>query len=102
MKGLQVMDIQRKTFLHSARGCVSMRPMRANLNNFGGLVVAAILAAEPLCATRAADLKGARVWAGPDYTRVVLDATGPLRYTISQKDGQVVVDLSGSRLAHDF
>ena len=76
--------------------------MPANLNKLGGLVVATFLATAPLCAARAADLKGARVWAGPDYTRVVLDATGPLRYTISQKDAQVVVDLSGSRLAHDF
>ncbi len=56
----------------------------------------------PLCAAQAAELKGARVWAGPEYTRVVLDAFGPLRYTISRKDGQVVVDLPGSRTARSF
>jgi N-acetylmuramoyl-L-alanine amidase len=74
-----------------------MRLMRGYLNNWGGWVVVAILAAMPLYAAQAAELKGARVWAGPEYTRVVLDASGPLRYTISQKDGQVVVDLPGSR-----
>ncbi|HEY8329102.1 MAG TPA: N-acetylmuramoyl-L-alanine amidase [Rhodanobacter sp.] len=76
--------------------------MRGYLNSWGGWVVVAILAATPLCATRAADLKDARVWAGPEYTRVVLDASGPLRYTISQKDGQVVVDLPDSRTTSSF
>ncbi|KRE86780.1 N-acetylmuramoyl-L-alanine amidase [Rhodanobacter sp. Soil772] len=76
--------------------------MRGYLNNWGGWVVVAILAAAPLCVTRAADLKGARAWAGPEYTRVVLDASGPLRYTISQKDGQVVVDLPDSRTTSSF
>ena len=79
-----------------------MRLMRGYLNNWGGWVVVAILAAMPLCAVQAAELKGARVWAGPEYTRVVLDASGPLRYTISQKDGQVVVDLPGSRTTSSF
>lgn len=79
-----------------------MRLMRGYLNNWGGWVVVAILAAMPLCAAQAAELKGARVWAGPEYTRVVLDASGPLRYTISQKDGQVVVDLPGSRTTSSF
>jgi N-acetylmuramoyl-L-alanine amidase len=76
--------------------------MRGYLNSWRGWVVVAILAATPLCATRAAELKGARVWAGPEYTRLVLDASGPLRYTISQKDGQVVVDLPGSRTTSSF
>ena len=79
-----------------------MRLMRGYLNNWGGWVVVAILAAMPLYAAQAAELKGARVWAGPEYTRVVLDASGPLRYTISQKDGQVVVDLPDSRTTSSF
>ena len=79
-----------------------MRRMRGYLNNLGGLVTAAILAAMPLCAVWAADLKDARVWAGPDYTRLVLDASGPLHYTVSQKDGQIVVDLPDSRVTRDF
>ncbi len=76
--------------------------MRGCLNNLGGLVASAILALAPLGAVRAADLTDARVWAGPDYTRLVLDASGPVHYTVSQKDGQVVVDLPDSRVTHDF
>jgi N-acetylmuramoyl-L-alanine amidase len=76
--------------------------MRGYLNNLGGFVAAVIMAAAPLCAAQAADLKDARVWAGPDYTRVVLDASGPLQYTVSQKDGQIVVDLPGSGVSDDF
>ena len=79
-----------------------MPHMRARLNNLGGWFVAALLAAAPLCAATAADLKGARVWAGPDYTRVVLDASGPLQYEITQKNGQVMVDLSGSGVSRSF
>ena len=79
-----------------------MRLMRGYLNNLGGCVAAVIMAAIPLCAARAADLKDARIWAGPDYTRVVLDASGPLQYTVSQKDGQIVVDLPDSGVSPDF
>lgn len=82
--------------------CVSMRLMKGYLNNWGGFVAVAIMAAMPFCAARAADLNGARVWAGPEYTRVVFDAAGPLHYTISQKNGEVVVDLSGSRVTREF
>jgi N-acetylmuramoyl-L-alanine amidase len=96
------MDIQGKIRLHSAYDCVSMRRMRGYLNNLGGLAVVALLAVVPLGAIRAADLKDARVWAGPDYTRLVLDASGPLHYTVSQKDGQIVVDLPHSRVTQDF
>jgi N-acetylmuramoyl-L-alanine amidase len=96
------MDIQGKTSLHSTNDCVSMRLMKGYLNHWGGFVVVAILAAMPLCASRAADLHGARVWAGPEYTRVVFDAVGPLQYKINQKSGEVVIDLSGSRATQGF
>ncbi|MDQ6646200.1 MAG: N-acetylmuramoyl-L-alanine amidase [Pseudomonadota bacterium] len=76
--------------------------MSGYLNNWCGCFVAAIMLATPLCVARAADLKDARVWAGPDYTRLVLDAEGPLQYKISQKGDQVVVDLSGSRALEEF
>jgi len=79
-----------------------MRRMRAYLNNLGGWAAVAILAAVPLSAARAADLKGARVWAGPEYTRVVLDVAGPLQYTISQTGGQIVVDLPDSQATAAF
>jgi N-acetylmuramoyl-L-alanine amidase len=96
------MDIQGKTVLQSNNECASMRRMRGFLNNLGGLFVVAILAAMPLRMVKAADLQSARVWAGPEYTRVVLDASGPLKYTIRQQDGQVVVDLADSRVAGSF
>ncbi|MFC5435449.1 N-acetylmuramoyl-L-alanine amidase [Rhodanobacter umsongensis] len=76
--------------------------MRGYLNNLGGLVTVALLAVAPLGVIRATDLKDARIWAGPDYTRLVLDASGPLHYTVSQKDGKVVVDLPDSRVTQDF
>ncbi len=78
-----------------------MRLMRGYLNSLGGFVVA-MVAATPLCAVHAADLKGARVWAGPEYTRVVIDAAGPLDYKVTQSGDQLLVDLSGSRLAGSF
>ncbi|OOG55121.1 N-acetylmuramoyl-L-alanine amidase [Rhodanobacter sp. B05] len=76
--------------------------MRGYLNNLAGLVVAALLAGAPLGGARAAEVKDARVWAGPEYTRVVLDANGPLQYKIEQKGGQIVVELGDSQAAADF
>ncbi|HEY0197548.1 MAG TPA: N-acetylmuramoyl-L-alanine amidase [Rhodanobacter sp.] len=76
--------------------------MKGPLNNLRGLVAVAAMTVAPLCALKAAELKSARVWAGPEYTRVVLDASGPLKYTISQQTGQVVVDLADSRVAPGF
>jgi N-acetylmuramoyl-L-alanine amidase len=62
----------------------------------------AILASLPLGVSRAADVKSARVWAGPEYTRLVLDLSGPVTYKIDQDSGQVVLDLPGSALAGSF
>lgn len=44
----------------------------------------------------AAEVKSARVWAGPDYTRVVFDLSGPLTYRTTQQDDQVSLTLSDS------
>ena len=74
-----------------------MRRMRGFLNSLGGFVVVAALATMPPCAAQAADMQRARVWAGPEYTRLVLDASGPLQYTISQTGDRIVVDLPGSQ-----
>ncbi|NID15635.1 N-acetylmuramoyl-L-alanine amidase [Luteibacter yeojuensis] len=54
--------------------------------------------------TTAADIKAARVWAGPEYTRVVFDLSGPATYKMSQGDtpGSVVLDIAGSSVAGDF
>lgn len=75
--------------------------MRGYLNHARGYLLA-IAMAIPVCAAQAADVKDARVWAGPHYTRVVLDAEGPLHYKISHKGDKVVVDLSGSRVLKEF
>lgn len=55
-------------------------------------------------ASQAADVKAARVWAGPEYTRVVFDLSGPATYKMSQGDtpGSVVLDIAGSAVAPDF
>jgi N-acetylmuramoyl-L-alanine amidase len=79
-----------------------MRRMRGSLNNLNGLVAAALLFAAVGGPVRAADLKNARVWAGPEYTRVVIVASGPLKYTINQQSGQFVVDLANSRVLESF
>jgi N-acetylmuramoyl-L-alanine amidase len=63
------------------------------------MTVTAILTAVPAVALHAADVKDARVWAGPEYTRVVFDLSGPAKYKLSQQDGQIVLELSDSRLA---
>ncbi len=79
-----------------------MRPMRACLKSLGGCVAAVIMAAMPLCLAHAAELRDLRVWAAPSHTRLVLDAQGPLNYTISQSSGQVTVDLRHARLGGSF
>ena len=79
-----------------------MRLMKGCLNKLGGWSVATMLAALLPYPLQAAQMKDARVWAGPEYTRVVLDANGPINYTISQKDGQIVVKLRDSDATADF
>ena len=79
-----------------------MRLMMGCLNKLAGWGAAVTLAAVLPYPVHAAQMKDARVWAGPEYTRVVLDANGPLNYTISQKDGQIVVNLRDSNASADF
>ena len=66
------------------------------------LVGTAIISAVPGVAAQAATVQGARVWAGPSYTRVVFDLSGPAQYKLSQQDGQVVLELSDSQLDAGF
>ncbi len=75
--------------------------MRGYLNSFGGFLVAMMAAMLP-CVGQAAELKAARVWAGPEYTRLVIDSAGPLDYKVTQTGGQLVVDLGDSRAASSF
>lgn len=65
--------------------------------------VTAVATLAPAVST-AADIKAARVWAGPEYTRVVFDLSGPATYKMSQGDtpGSVVLDIAGSAVAGDF
>lgn len=73
--------------------------MRGYLTRIASLVGAAVLVAAPSAVLHASDVKDARVWAGPDYTRVVFDLSGPAKYKLSQNGDQVVIDLADSRAA---
>lgn len=76
-----------------------MRGYPATIRQLSCLVA---LAAAPLCAVHAADVKSARVWAGPEYTRLVLDMSGPVDYKTRQDGDQLVIDLGRSALADDY
>jgi N-acetylmuramoyl-L-alanine amidase len=73
--------------------------MRGLLTRAICLTVTAILTVASGAAAHAADVKNARVWAGPDYTRVVFDLSGPVKYKLSQQRDQVVLELSDSHVA---
>ena len=61
-----------------------------------------LMALVPFCAAHAADVKAARVWAGPEYTRVVFDVSGPVTYKLKQDGDQVTIDINDSSIASDF
>ena len=69
-------------------------------------LLACVIAVATLTAVSAsaADVKAARAWAGPEYTRVVFDLSGPASYRMSQGDvpGSVVLDIAGSSVTGDF
>ena len=73
--------------------------MRGYLTRIASLVGTAILVAAPGAVLHASDVRDARVWAGPDYTRVVFDLSGPAKYKLSQNGDQIVLDLADSRVA---
>ncbi|WP_429244090.1 N-acetylmuramoyl-L-alanine amidase [Luteibacter sp. 621] len=78
--------------------------MRGITNKLGLLACVTAVATLAPAASNAADVKAARVWAGPEYTRVVFDLSGPATYKMSQGDtpGSVVLDIAGSAVAPDF
>jgi N-acetylmuramoyl-L-alanine amidase len=71
-------------------------------SRLSAFVIAVTMLAPALSA--AADVKSARVWAGPEYTRVVFDLSGPTAYKMSQGDtpGSVVLDITGGSVTGDF
>ncbi|MET0503720.1 MAG: N-acetylmuramoyl-L-alanine amidase, partial [Luteibacter sp.] len=78
--------------------------MRGITSKLGLLACVTAVATLAPAASPAADVKAARVWAGPEYTRVVFDLSGPATYKMSQGDvpGTVVLDVNGSAVAGDF
>ncbi|MBE1162646.1 N-acetylmuramoyl-L-alanine amidase [Dyella acidiphila] len=62
------------------------------------IAATALLTAASAAAAYASDVNNARVWAGPDYTRVVFDLSGPAKYKLSQQGDQVLLELSDSRV----
>jgi N-acetylmuramoyl-L-alanine amidase len=68
----------------------------------GGFALVALAAALPLCVAQAADVQSARVWAGPEYTRVVFDLSGPANYALGRDGEAITLDLRGSDLSDSF
>jgi N-acetylmuramoyl-L-alanine amidase len=61
----------------------------------------ALLAIVPLLPAYAVDVRGIRLWAGPDSTRVVLDLSGSAQHSLQilKNPDRVVLDVAGARLA---
>ncbi|APG06513.1 N-acetylmuramoyl-L-alanine amidase [Luteibacter rhizovicinus DSM 16549] len=78
--------------------------MRGMTIKLGLLACVTAIATLTAVAVSAADVKAARAWAGPEYTRVVFDLSGPAAYKMSQGDvpGSVVLDIAGSSVTGDF
>ena len=79
-----------------------MRSMLTCLHHRGAALAAALALSAPWLAAHAADVSQARVWADATHTRVVLEASGPLDYRITQNGGQMLVDLGDSQLVSGF
>ncbi|HEX5306301.1 MAG TPA: N-acetylmuramoyl-L-alanine amidase, partial [Dyella sp.] len=76
--------------------------MKSPLFRIGLIALAAGAASLFSLSASAADVRAARVWAGPDYTRVVFDLSGPVSYQLREEDGRVRIDLGDGRLASAF
>src|SRR5580693_2662052 len=96
------MEIQGKTYCIREAPGLQFRSMKGYRTHPALLSAVAMLALVPFCVARAADVKSARVWAGPEYTRVVLDVSGPVTYKVKQDGDQLTVDMSDSSISSDF
>ena len=96
------MEIQRKTSCNRRSAAIQFRAMRGLITRVVCLTGTALLSAVAGGALHAGDVKNARVWAGPEYTRVVFDLSGPTTYNISRDGDRVVLDLSDSRILGGF
>jgi N-acetylmuramoyl-L-alanine amidase len=78
--------------------------MRGITIKLGLLACVTAVATLTAASASAADVKAARAWAGPEYTRVVFDLSGPASYKMSQGDvpGTVVLDIAASSVTGDF
>ena len=65
------------------------------------LAGATLLSALLPLAAHAVDVRGIRLWAGPDSTRVVLDLSGSAQHSLQvlKNPDRVVLDVAGARLA---
>jgi N-acetylmuramoyl-L-alanine amidase len=76
--------------------------MTRPIARLGMLALVALAAMLPLCPLQAADVKAARVWAGPEYTRVVFDLSGPADYKLGREGDAVTLELRDAELAKGF
>src|SRR6202049_666428 len=72
--------------------------MKSLLPQLAGATLLSVLL--PLAA-HAVDVRGIRLWAGPDSTRVVLDLSGSAQHSLQilKNPDRVVLDVAGARLA---
>ncbi len=87
-----------------SRFTVTLTLLCAALTGFVYAAPAKAARRHPTAAAPAAhgvDVRGVRLWAGPDSTRVVLDLSGSAQHTLSimKNPDRVVLDVSGARLA---
>lgn len=96
------MENQRKNSCNRVSTEIQFRGMRGLITRIACLTGTALLSAVASGALHASDVKNARVWAGPEYTRVVFDLSGPTSYKLSRDGDRVVLDLSDSRVLASF
>jgi N-acetylmuramoyl-L-alanine amidase len=81
-----------------------MAPMRGVRWPVGRFAIGTALLLATAGFARASEIKNLRVWAGPEYTRVVFDVSGPTDYKLFElaKPDRIVLDLQASTLSPGF